>query len=360
MAQRNIWQDEYAIRLYYDATPPISLPDAGVSANTSDGWNSATADADAFAAGAIGIDTSIYGVPLIGHPTFDAGMNVIDQRKAIGVSYRRGDTGFEYQQGLYMPTTTWEMHASKKNLAVLLWLLFQQGCTEAGTTPFLKTYVPYAETTADVEVAAALLRRMSSGTADSQLMGGAIVRSLTITGESGMPITLSAELMGYNMVTDFDFDAAANIIEYDSTAPLMFQNCTIKLATTTINIDSFNMTISNNAVPKNYNLQHINKFILNDFTVEGQFNLPWAAATVGGNAQLDNFIAGTPALLQIYWGTETPAADGDVKLEVACRYTNATNTGDNEVVTELPFAGVYDGTNNAIRCYVADAVQRKV
>lgn len=359
MSERNLWADEYGIRLYYDSTPPISLAAAGVGANATV-FNTATADADAFENdGSMGVDVNLYGMQLTNHPDLMIDLNVINQRKAMGTSYRNTTTGGEYQQGNYTPTSTWEFDATKKNLAVFLWLLFQEGMTE-GADPFLKTYVPYAEGTEEVTVAAALIRKLSGSEALSHVFGGCIVKSLTITGDEGQPIKCSAELIGYNGVTDFDFDADVNIIEYDNTAPLMFSDLTVKLATTAVNIPKFNFTITNNATQKFYDTQHPVKYVLNDFTVEGSITIPWAATTVGGNAQLNNFIAGTDALLQLYWGNESPSADGDVKFEINCRYTGAPLGGDDEIVSELSFDGAYDGTYQAIRVYVCDDIERKV
>jgi hypothetical protein len=356
MASRNVWQDLYGIRLYKTS----DLSAAGVGADTASVWNSATADADCFIAGNIGVDTSLYGIQLLNHPTFDPGSMVINQRKAIGTSYRSAAVGMEYQMGSRVPTVSFECDATPKILALFFYLLFQGGSTEASGTPFVKTFIPYAEGAEDVVAAAALIRQMSGGTANSHLIGGAIIKSLTLSAEEGQPLKVTAEFTGYNAVTDYDFDAAANILDFDNSAPLLFQNASVKLATTAVNIPGFNVTITNNAAAKFYNTCQVTKYVLMDFTGEGSFKVPFAAATVGANAQVDNFAAGTDCLLQIFWGNETPSADGDVKFEFNARYTGATVTGEDEVLTELPFECAHDGTNNAIRCYVADLVDRGI
>lgn len=358
MAGLNTWGQLYGIRTYITGT----LSDGGVGADAASVWNSATVTTGNFISGAIGVDTSKYGIPLTNFPVFDSGTGVINQRKAVGTAYRQTSSGgcLEYQMGARTPQATYECDATYKIMALFFQLLFQGGASEAATTPFLKTYIPYAEGDADVVACAALIRQMSAQSANSHVIGGAIIRSLSITGEEGQPIKLSAEFTGYNMVSDYDFSSEENILEFDTTSCLMFQNLSVKLAGTAVNISKFDLTISNNAVPKYYNTNAVTKYVLGDFTATGNIVVPWAALTVGGNAQIDNFSGGTDCLLQFYWGNETPSATGDVKLEVNARYTGAEVSGDDEIVTVLPFEGAHDGTNNAIRAYVADAVDRGI
>jgi hypothetical protein len=351
------WGLQYALRTYYNASG-VTLSSCGVSADSS-GWNSATADADAFASGAIGVASNKYGIPLLNKPAFDPGQAVVNQRKAIGVSYRRADAGFEYQQGSRVPTTTFEFDVTYKNIVPFLWMLFQGGTTEGAGATYLKTFVPYTESNAEIYVASALLARNSDSAATSHMIGGAVVKSLTLTAEEGMPLKCSAEMIGYNMVSDFDLDADANLIEYDTAAPLLWQNATVSLGGTTVNIPGFSLTISNNLVTKNYDSWHTEKYVLMDCTAEGSFRIPWSAATVGGNAQIDNFINGTDQLLKVTWGTGSHTTDGDFEIEVNARYTGATLTGDDEIVTEIPFENVFDGTNN-LRLYSVDSINRLV
>lgn len=362
MSQRQTWEDLYGIRAYITGT----LADGGVGADVASVWNSATVTVGNFIVDHgdgdhIGIDLNKFAIPLLNHPTFSPGQEIINNRKAVGTSYRRTGACLEYQMGYRMPTVTYECDATYKILALFFQLLFQGGASEAATTPFLKTYVPYAEGDSDIVACAALIRQMSAAAADSHVIGGAIVRSLTITAEEGQPLKASAEFVGYNMVSNYDFSSeSTNILEFDSTACLMYSNATIKLATTEVNLPGFTFTITNNAIPKYYNSNHINKFVLGDFTCTGSFQVPYAALTVGDNTQITNFINGTDVLLQIYWGNETPSATGDVKFELNARYTDATMEGDDEILTTLPFECAHDGTNNAIRCYVADAVDRGI
>jgi hypothetical protein len=356
MSSRNVWQDIYGLRVYNTGT----LSEGGVGADTASEFNTATADADAFIAGAIGVDTSKYAIPLLNHPTFSPGAMVINNRKAVGTSYRRTGNCLEYVQGSRVPTVTYEADATPKLLAVFCQLLFQGGVTEAATNPFLKTCIPYVSGDADVVACAALVRQMSLGGTDSHMIGGAIIKSLTISGEEGQPIKLSAEFTGYNMVSDFDFNAAANILEFDNSSCLLFQNSTATLEGDAMNIDKFELTITNNAVAKFYNTAHVTKYVLGDFTATGSFRMPWSIASIGGNTQLNNFTAGTDKLFRVYWGTGSNGTDGDVDILVNARYTDAVVEGEDEIVTTLPFEAAADGTHEAITVLVCDAVDRSI
>lgn len=356
MTQRASFEDIYGIRFYKSGT----LSDGGVGADTAGVFNTATADADAFAAGAIGIDTSKYAIPLLNHPHIEHGVEIINQRKAVGTSYRRSGSCMEYIQGARIPTVTLECDATKKILGLFCYLLFQGGSSEEAGTPYLKTFSPYGEGTESVVASAAIVRLMSAGTANSHLMGGAIIKSMTLSAEEGQPLKVTADFTGYNSVSDYDFDAAANILEFDNTACLMWSNASVKLSGTAVNIPGFSVTITNNAVPKYYNSTHVTKYVLGDFTATGSFKVPYAATTVGDNTQINNFVAGTDCLFQVWWGNETPSADGDVKVELNAYYTGASLSAEDEITSDLTFEATHDGTNAAIKIQVADLVDRGI
>lgn len=355
------WADEYAIIV----DVPTNIYDQ-VSADTS-AFNDATVGASYdFETGKIGVDSNKYGIQLNNHPTFDPGQNIIDQEKAIGTSYRRAGAGYEFQQGTRLPTTTFEFDVTEKNIVPFLWTLFQKGLDEGAASVYLKTFGCYLEAEDSCEAYMTLLRKMSDEDTNSHVIGGAICRSMTLSATSGEPLRASCEMIGYNMVTDFDFNAQSSIIEYDNSAPLLWQNATVELDDSAINIDGFSITITNNAVPKFYDSQHPVKYVLGRITVDGTITIPWGDTNKGSNTEFDHFVAGTDAYLEIYWGNETPSADNDFKIFTNMRYTGATNTGDDEIGTELPFVGAYDGTYpdstypGSIIIYSGESVNRSV
>jgi len=337
--------------------------DTQVPADTS-AWNDPTV-ATTFVVNSIGVASNIYGIPLLNRPDFSPGQEIIDQRKAIGVPFRNTAAGYEFQQGNRLPSVVYEFDVTKRNIVPFLWTLFQKGTSEGEATVYLKTFSSYSEGNEDCEAYLCLLKKMTSEDTNSHIIGGAIAHTITLSAESGMPLKANCEMFGYNMADDFDFNAQASIIDYDSTAPLLWANATIKLAGTAINTQGFNMTIKNNAVPKFYNSKHPNKYVLGDITVEGTITLPWSSATVGGNAQIDNFVNGTDATLSIYWGNETPSADGDFKILTNIRYNNAAVVGEDELGIELPFIAAKDEDDNpsatsSIIIYSGESVNRSI
>ena len=121
----------------------------------------------------------------------------------------------------------------------------------------------------------------------------------------------------------------------------------------------FDLTISNNATSVYYDAVTPEKYVLGDLTVEGNIYVPWSAATVGANTQLDNFVNGTDTLLKIWWGTYAGATEGDVSLQVNMRYTGAEVGGEPETELALPFVHAYDGTND-ISFTCADAYDMSI
>jgi len=94
------------------------------------------------------------------------------------------------------------------------------------------------------------------------------------------------------------------------------------------------------------------EYILGDFTVEGRITIPWQ----GSNTEINNFISGTDKRIELYWGSDAGASDGDFYIAVNARYTGAPISGDEEIQLELPFVGVNDGTYDAVKVILADNV----
>jgi len=367
MAERNNFEDMYCFRVTKGATLSGTVP-----ADTT-GFNSPTHQADTFVAAdngvsgdtRKGVNQDIFGIPLTNHPSMDIGQAIVDQRKAIGISTRSTVTGGEYQQSTRLPVTSWEFEVTKNNIAPFLWAFFGNGISEAAAPPYVKTCIPYIEGN-DTAATLACCRVMSTqtGANNSHLFGGCIVNSITFTGAEGQPLKATVSLMGYNAITDFDFGSNGNICVFDNTcSPLMFQNATISLAGTTVNIPDFTLTINNNAVAKYYNTKHPVKFVYGDLTVSGSFRLPWAQASVGGNVELNKFVAGTDSLFIIKWGSgaDPITTNGDFMIKANARYEGAPVEGDDETVLNCSFVGALDDSGNkAIEISVADGVDRTI
>ncbi len=352
MAERSAFEDLYGV-----LTNTTSISN-GVSADATT-FNSATVN-DLFTAGDIGVESNIYAIPLIGHPAINHGQNILDVRKSTGLAYRHAGTGMEFQQTTRQPSTTWNFEVTAWNIAPFLWTLFQAGTSQAGATTYVKTFIPYAEADQDFEAWLTLIRKMSDGTANSHVAGGMIARSINFTAESGGALNANIEMIGYNSVTDFDLDAQASLLNFSTRASLLWQNATITLDGTPINIDGINFTITNNATSKFYDNVHPTKHLLGDFGVEGTVVIPWAQATEGANSQITKFIAGTDSALVVYWGNSPASANGDIAFSLNIRYTGAEPTTDDEIQISCPFLGVHDGTNTPCSISVCDSVDRGI
>jgi len=297
------------------------------------------------------------GIALTNHPTFDPGQNHINQRKAVGTSYRRAGTGYEFQVATQSPTTTWEFDVCADNISFILWSLFQNGASEAAGSPYVKYFIPYEprQTDAsdsvytDCEVWLSLVRKLAaSGDAGSHRIIGAIARSITFSATEGENLKASVEFIGYSHSTVRNI--ASDTLTMDAVAPLLWQNATVELGGNTTNIPGFSLTISNNAVVKFNNAGNPQKFILGEFTAEGTISIPWATTTEGGNTAMDDFVAGNTDRLAVYWGVggEIATTDLDFSILAHIRRTAASMVGDDEILTEIPFICVSEEQQSAV------------
>ena len=315
----------------------------------------------------IGIATGVFGVPLTNKPFIDPGQNIIDTRKAVGVATRRVGTvsnDFEFQQGIRDPKVSFEFDANAYNLGLPLWMLFQKGAAEVlvtTTTPNVKTYnAPTYSEGAECETFANLLVNTDAG-GESQRMYGAVVDSIALSGDINTPLKATVSFIGREIDPDFNADTAT--ISFYDKAPLMWTGTsgpTITLGGTSIEAASFNVTINNNASPRHYNNQLASRYILGDFTAEGSIKFPWGTATLGAHQAIQDFIDGTDKELIIYWGSATGATTGDFAIKLNVRYNGITLDPAEEIMVEIPFIAVYDGTNEAMEVVLNDSIVRGI
>jgi hypothetical protein len=340
MAQRTKWQDRY-----YISTQTTSISTAAT-----------------FVSGQIGVLSNVFALEVTNNPHLNADPQIEDTRIAHGLAVRTvlsATRAGEYNIGRREPKVTLEFNANAYNLAPFLWSLFQTGASEGAATVYPKTCIAYTDPSCEMWMS--VLRQMSASTADSHRMDGAICRQLTLEGRGQGVIKATAEMIGYDVATNVN--ASTALTAWANKAPLLWRNAGMSIGTyvanTPIGIDGFRVVFNNNATPIYYDDHRPTKYILGDLTVTGEIAVPWAAATVGANAQLDNFIAGTPARLRLLWGSFAGTADGDLMVEVNMRYTGATTEGDVETVTTLPFEHADDGTT-VCTIVASDSVQRTI
>ena len=286
------------------------------------------------------------GLDVIGYPDFASGLNVIDTRKATGAPYRKT---IEYLQGDKDPTVTLEQEASPANLVAPLRLLFST-VTELAGAPYGKIYNVYTSlTNCDYSAKASApkaspalcsLIRYTGTASESHRITSSIIRSITISGAEGEALKISAVYVGKNLETNVNPTLTKFEFPVTNNTAIMFHDLTFRLdGTATIKVNSFSITMTNNAVAKHQatgatsNADTVNNFILGDFTVTGNFVCPWDAT----NVQIEKFTngsAGRPVdvCLEVYYKSNatTKSVTGITKTNpgVVTAGTHGYLTGD--------------------------------
>lgn len=303
----------------------------------------------------IGLSTGVFNLVPTNHPNLLSGQQISDVPKATGLSQRRTGAGYEYNQTIKNPSVSGlTVEMTTKNLGLFLWLLFQQGVSQGAAAYYKKTAIPYTDS--DCEVWASIARVLDAST-ESHQIDGAIISSMTISGSAGGVLTISADFIGATFSSAKDLDTIATAIPAE--APFLFQDGTITMATEAVKLDSFTITINNNAERRHYDSATAQKIVLGKLDVTGTIAIPWAQTNQSKNAQLANFVAGTDVLLSMTWGT---ASSNEVVIKSNMRYTGDPDilTDSSELMLSLPFVGAYDGTNHAIEITCEDSVNRGI
>lgn len=349
MPTRTMWEDLYFVAL-------------GVAAadDPSDTYANGTATAGLYA-GTRGIASEVTnGILLNDRPMHNPGIEFLTTEKTTGLAQPQtgaSGVGVERQIVKKMPTISLgSMGLTPEKLYFFGWGLFQQGVTEGITPNFTKTMIPYVTGSPDCEVWLSFGRSYgdpTDGTAYS--MSGAICTQIGISGAIGEQMILSAELVGSTFLTTYNHTASNSTVE--TTNDFLFTDFVWTFAGTSANVQSFDVQINNNATQTFYNSLVVKSHILQKMTVSGNISLAMSTTTLGDSIQLDNYIAGTDVLLV---GT---AGSGTKAIVITC---NALYTGgevdpaETELLMNLPFEGVYDGTNHAIQLAVSDGISRSI
>lgn len=276
--------------------------------------------------------------------------------KSTGIAQPRTGTGFEYSTPKKTPTfSVGSMAMNKYHMALFCWLLFQKGATEAAVTFEKACIPPSAEGGADPEVWCGISRIIGDGTAaiGHSLVGG-IIHTLGVSMSQGERVNLSID--GYGRTFKKNYNHTASAVGSTGLADLMFWDFAWTLAGTSLTgLESIDVSINNNCGIKHYQSQVPSSYVLGRFDTTGTFRLAMSNATVGENAQLDNFIEGTDVLLV---GT---AATPGITISINARYNGDPNLDPaEEMMYDLSFEGAYDGTNQSIEIEVDDGIERGV
>lgn len=299
-----------------------------------------------------------------GKPFVSPGAQIIDQRKATGLStaYVGASAGVgEIQQGMRVPVVTLEADCTPNLLKLLLWSLLQTGVSEAVGSPFVLTGVPY--TTPTVEVWATIVDLLSTSEAGQNMaIHGAICRTLTLRSNmNDQSVKLVAEMVGGSHVTTLDMSSAT--IDIPAIAPILYKNMDALLgANACAGISSWEISLTNNAVSPVYGQVGPYRHVLKHLDGSGNFIISRGDVHADDdlNAQMDDFLALTDKTLTLYWGNTPASADQNVSLVTnIIRNAEPTKVYEPDIGWQVPFKLASDGTNS-LSWTVADDVDRAI
>ena len=304
---------------------------------------------------AVGVQTSAratavaatHGIPVLTHSHLDPGQVLINQRKATGISTRYAGTGMEYQISGQNPTATLEFAVNKKNLSHFLGAFFQKTGFRGAASVYPKYFIPWEDP--GQEAWLTLVRKLAaSGTSDSHRIIGGIPSSITLSANENEDFKASVTIDGYSQ--ERNRNIASDTTTFLGTAILLWKDATVTLDGNTVNISGFSLTLSNSLANRNYDSEYKLKAFLNDCIGTGTIQIPWGDTNEGGNAQIDDFVAGTTARLIIKWGSnDVASSDGDFSIIMNIKKMNATlNDNEGEIQTEVPFECVTDYKTSSV------------
>lgn len=278
--------------------------------------------------------------------------------KTTGLSQPRTGTGFEYATPKKLPTFSVGACAMNSyHMALFVWSLLQKGCSEAGGTPWMKTCIPYvSEGGADPEMWLSMSRVIGDGSAAiGHSLTGGIIHTLGITMTQGERVTISLDGYGRTFVTNYDH--SSTIVGSTGLADVMFWDFSWTLAGTPLTVlESFEVSVNNNAAPKHYQSQTPSSYVLGKLDVTGSIKLGMSNATVGENTQIDNFISGTDVVI-----VGTASTPGPIVISTNARYNGDPNIDPaEEMMIDASFEGAYDGTYHSIDFQITDTLQRTI
>lgn len=341
------WEDQYALSYQTTAIGTNDAATSGVFAATNDGI------------AGIG-PAGKCGLLIDEHPSINAGVEVNTVEKATGLAEPKTGAsaiGVELNLSKKAPTfSIGSMGLTPEKAEIFLWSLFQKGASESGTGPFAKNYIPYVQGQSEPEVYLEISRSIgdpASATGYGHCLFGAIVTSFGISGSQGERFSCSAELMGRTFRDDYVH--TASVFDVEATVDHAFLDYSWTIAGSAASLQSIDLTIVNNAVAAFYNSLVPTAYTLHRLAATGTLALAMSTTTIGDSIQIDNWIAGTDVLIV---GTGPTSA---IVWTINARYTGAeVDPAEVELLLNLPYEGIYDGTNHAIEVDVSSAIERSI
>jgi|GEM_PF-1802462 len=282
------------------------------------------------------------------HSEFESGLAIIESNKVSSFAYKikGGNTNLiERAVGAFFPIDPIETSLDCLSGFLSFLTLFQMPNTGFANETY-KTFIPYS--TNYVRYYSSLLRTLEEG--DSYQVDGAVAQTVTISGSEGEDISISTDWAGARVSTGASV-AVCGWSNSASRTPLLFQDLTCAYESTaqTVNLESFEITITNNATHPTYNRNAVARHILGDLEVAGTLKVPWSSTIGGKNEFITRLLSGERMLVYLWWGNLVPSQDGDFVITMNIEVNTSLLDSSDEDSNEVSFVGVFDGTTYPIK-----------
>lgn len=291
---------------------------------------------DAASSGVAG--TNNFVMLLNNNPVFESGFTQEYTSKDYNTSYRYL---YDYTASTYKPTTSYTFDANAYTLDLPLRSLFQSGVSSSSG---VYTAVPYTSSTLSTYLS--LLNYIDDSS--SERIDGAICSVVSLSGSSGGAIAVDAKFIGSQYTDNIDLSSDTISERYIFQNSYLFQNIAFKWnAASNLDIESFTITISNNAEPK-FGIdgsQTCYTYLLGELTVSGTIQVSWDTITGG---HIDDIFSETDSVLNFYFGEDAAdfTVDNQGELLITLRILNESVniTRQDEQFLEFTFQAVHGTT----------------
>ena len=254
-----------------------------------------------------------------------------------------------------MPTITTSGDVRKDEFADLLYLVMQ-GVTEGGSTPYLKQF-QFPTTQPDFTASEGMFCSVCGRhplASSSVLMPDSIIRTLTLSGSPDANegrMHFNAEYIGRPLSHQFNPSGTWTRVPEEF---FYFHDIGgVLLDVSSIDIFSYELVISNNAVPTGVEVGaatgKFKSYALPKYTVTGKISVLWDADKTYTWMRAI-YPVGTVTIFRLYWGNSVPSADGDLRFDMSAVITSAPRILGDIHQIELGFEMVSNVVTSAEDC----------
>ncbi|MFX0181972.1 MAG: phage tail tube protein [Candidatus Hodarchaeota archaeon] len=180
-----------------------------------------------------GVDSTLP-IPIKEYPNFQLGRNTIESDSLTGMAYNRIDVQ-QRVRGRNAPTVSLTFDVNCDYIVYFLYALFQR-VWESATSPYPKTYVPYAKNPDFAAKSSASYPCLLSVVGDNRIdseghkIDGALCSNLKFECEEGGILQATAVMQGRNMATNDATQTGDDFTSFSTAAPLLWENAKVLLA----------------------------------------------------------------------------------------------------------------------------------